>query len=190
MNIYDPYPDKIQLDGKTYRLDLAFDNVLKVIDIQDMQELTPQDKIEAQCALLLLRGYKDIPKDITVCIRLINAIFDLFDTGEKATERYIDFHQDAKMIRSAFYRMGIDLLKEKIHFCKFLELLADIPTDTALYRVIELRQKPIPKATKDNAEQVAALMKAKARVAIKMSEDERARRFAESLKQNSNALRG
>jgi hypothetical protein len=56
-------------------------------------------------------------------------------------------------------------------------------------RTIDIRQRPIPKPTKHNAEQIAALQKAKARVAIRMSEDERRARFAESLK-NSTVLRG
>jgi hypothetical protein len=56
-------------------------------------------------------------------------------------------------------------------------------------RTVEIRQKPIPKPTKDNAEQIAALQRAKAKVAIKISEDERRKRFVESLK-NSNVLRG
>lgn len=93
------------------------------------------------------------------------------------------------MIRTAFFRIGVDLLKEKIHFFQFLELLSDLPSDTALMRTVEIRQKPIPKPTKDNAEQIAALQRAKAKVAIKMSEDERRKRFIESLK-NSNVLRG
>jgi hypothetical protein len=193
MNIYDPYPESVEVNGVTYALDLAFDNVLRVIDAEDIPELTPEDKIEYQCALLLKNGYKDMPAETTQRIALISAVFDLFkkdtEEKEKQSERFIDFHQDAALIRTAFFRMGVDLLRDKIHFCQFMELLADIPTDTALYRTIDIRQRPIPKPTKDNAEQIAALQKAKARVAIKVSEDERRRRFADSLK-NINALRG
>jgi hypothetical protein len=56
-------------------------------------------------------------------------------------------------------------------------------------RTIDIRQRPIPKPTKHNAEQIAALQKAKARVAIRMSEEERRSSFAEKLKQ-STVLRG
>ena len=191
MNIYDPYPEDIEVNGQTYKLDLAYDNVLKAIDAQEMPELTPEDRIELQCVLLLRDGYKSLPKTLTQRTALLCAIFELFKTDREPEkqERFIDFHQDAAMIRSAFFRMGVDLLKDKIHFCRFMELLADIPTDTALYRTIEIRQRPIPKPTKDNAEQIAQLQKAKARVAIRMSEDERQKRFADSLK-NLQALRG
>ena len=189
MNIYDEYPTEIQFDGKQIKLDLAYDNVLRVLDIQEDNTMTSLDRLEAQCVLLLARGYKDIPPAIKDRQRLLNAIFELFPKGSGSGERYIDFHQDAALIRSAFFRIGVDLLKHKIHFFQFLELLADLPSDTALMRTVEIRQKPIPKPTKDNAEQIAALQKAKARVAIRMSEEERRKRFAESLK-NSNVLRG
>ena len=190
MNIYDEYPTSVQVDGKTYQLDLSYDNVLRVLDIQDDHLLTAVDRIEAQCVLLLARGKRDIPQSLQARQRLLNAVFELFPKPENSTgERYIDFHQDAQMIRTAFFRIGVDLLKDRIHIFQFLELLADLPSDTALMRTVEIRQKPIPKPTKDNAEQIAALQKAKARVAIKMSEDEWRKRFAESLK-NSNVLRG
>lgn len=189
MNIYDPYPDSVELDGKTYRLDLDFSNVLRVLDAQDDPTLTTADRIELQ-ALLLLDDEKDLPRDVSEQARLIAAAMELLPKGEKTAEpRYIDFHQDAAMIRSAFFRIGVDLTRDHLHICQFLELLADLPSDTALMRVIDIRRRPLPKLTKDNAEQVAELQNAKARVAIKYSEEERRQRFADSLK-NSTALRG
>ena len=93
------------------------------------------------------------------------------------------------MIRTAFFRIGVDLLKDKIHIFQFLELLSDLPSDTALMRTIEIRQRPVPVLTKDNAKQVEALVKAKQKVAIKISEEERREQFAKSLK-NSSLFRG
>lgn len=189
MNIYDPYPEIVELDGRSYRLDLAYDNVLRCLDLASDDTLTDIDRLELQ-TVMLLRRPRDCPKDPETQARLLTAILDLLPKGEKASgEKYIDFHQDAAMIRSAFFRIGVDLQKDKIHICRFLELLADLPSDTALMRTIEIRQKPLPKPTKYNAEEIAALQKAKARVAIRMSEDERRERFANSLK-NSTVLRG
>ena len=191
MNVYDKYPDKVQVNGKTYDLDLTWSNVLRAIDAADVAELTPDDRLALQCALLLRRGHKDIPSTQKARVALLTAIFDLFrrDDAEKQTERFIDFHQDAALIRSAFFRMGVDLQTDRMHFCRFMELLADVPTDTALYRVMEIRQRPLPQPTKNNARQIAELQKAKARVAIKYSEEDRRKMFAEGLK-NITALRG
>lgn len=189
MNIYDPYPEEVELDGKIYPLNLSYDRVLMAIDLQGDNSLTAQDRLETQCVLLLERGYKDLPASDRTRARLLRAVLDLLPKSEKTGEKYIDFHQDAAMIRSAFFRIGIDLLKDKIHIIQFLELLADLPSDTALMRTVEIRQRPLPKPTKHNAEQIAALQKAKDRVAIKITEEERRERFAQSLK-NSTILRG
>lgn len=190
MNIYDPYPDHIELeDGKIIRLNLAYDRVLRVLDLVDRQDLTTKDKLAAQCAWLLDER-EPMPETWQEHAAILQAVMDLFPKNEKQSERYIDFHQDAAMIRSAFFRIGVDLTVDKIHFFQFLELLADLPSDTALMRVMEIRQRPIPAVNKHNREQVAALIKAKQRVAIKYSEDERKKRFAESLKNSSTILRG
>ena len=189
MNIYDPYPDRVTANGREYALNLAYDRVLHCIDTEDEPGLMAADKRVIQCAWLL-EDALDIPETAQEQAELLKAVFDLFPKSENdGGERYIDFHQDAAMIRSAFFRIGVDLTRDKIHFLQFMELLADLPQDTALMRTIEIRQRPIPKPTKDNAEQIAALQKAKARVAIKMSDEERRARFAESLK-NSTLLRG
>lgn len=191
MNIYDPYPETIDLDGKEYRLNMDFSRVLRVIDLSDDPGLTTADRIELQ-ARLLLADDRECPADINAQARLVAAAMELIPKGQetgKPKERYIDFHQDAAMIRSAFFRIGVDLTSDRLHINQFLELLGDLPSDTALMRTIEIRRKPIPKPTKHNAEQIAELQAAKARVAIKLSEEERRAQFAESLK-NSTVLRG
>ena len=188
MNIYDPYPDRVIIDDKEIMLDLRWDNVLRAIDILEMEELFFPDRTEAACAFLLADPASDTPWTADGRVTLLNAIFELFPKGER-TERVIDFHQDASMIRSAFYRIGIDLLNSRIHFFQFLELLADLPKDTALMRTIDIRTRPLPKPNKDNQGQIAELQRLKQKVAIKMSEEDRRRQFAQSLK-NSSVLRG
>ena len=189
MNIYDEYPNSVEVDGRTYGLDLAFDRVLRVIDFGSREDLTEADRLAVQCAWLLSEE-ETLPPDAQTQARIINAVFDLFPKADNPTrERYIDFKQDAAMIRSAFFRLGIDLQRDHIHIFRFLELLADLPSDTALMRTVEIRQRPLPKPNKHNAEQIAALQKAKARVAIRMSAEEARANFAESLK-NSSVLRG
>lgn len=189
MNVYDEYPSRIELEGKAYALDLSYDRVLRVMDIQSMEELTAEDKLAAQCAWLLDVGEK-LPRDTGTQARIISAVFELFPkTGERERERYIDFHQDASLIRSGFMRAyGIDLTRESPHFMQFLEMLADLPPDTALMRTVELRQRPIPKPNGNNAQQITELVKAKERVALRVSEEERRESFAESLRK-SNVLR-
>ena len=186
MNIYDPYPDEIDLNGKKVRVNLAYDRVLRALDVQDMAELLPEDKIELQCDLLLADGEK-LPKTLQEQAEFLSAVFALFPKpeDEPVGEKYIDFHQDAGMIRSAFFRIGVDLLKDKIHFMQFLELLRDLPSDTALMRTIELRMRPVPEANGHNEKQIAELLRAKQKVALNISETERRSRFASALKKST-----
>lgn len=190
MNIYDLYPTTVEIDGKTIELDMDFATVLRVIDVQDDPTLMTADKLELQ-TLLLLADPDDLPDDPAEQARIIAAAMELLPHTEKSDEpRYLDFHQDAALIRSGFMRAyGIDLTRDPLHICQFLELLSDLPSDTALMRTIDIRRRPIPKPTKDNAEQVAELQRLKAKVAIKYSDDEQRQQFAQSLK-NSTALRG
>ena len=190
MNIYDPYPEEIILNGHTVRLDLRYDRVLRALDIQEMDELLPEDKIELQCDLLLGPGER-MPRTLQERCEFLNAVFSIFPKPEddRPSEKYIDFHQDAAMIRTAFFRIGVDLLKDKIHFMQFLELLRDLPSDTALMRTIELRMRPLPEHNGHNDKQIAELIKAKQRVAIRISEEERRSHFASALK-NSTLLKG
>ena len=188
MNIYDQYPDSVEINGEKIPLDLAYDHVLMALDVLVMYEMTLYDRIETACILLLKYPDIHLPKEINGMTALLNAIMALFPKAEQ-TEKVIDFHQDAAMIRSAFFRIGIDLSKDKINFFQFLELLSDLPKDTALMRVIDIRTRPLPMVTNENREQVAELQRMKQRVAIKLSDEERMRNFARSLKKSS-LLRG
>ena len=179
MNVYDPYPDSVEVDGRVYRIRTDYDSFLRAVDVQDEKGLTALDKVEVQCRILV-RG--KIPADYGTQADIIRAVFGLLPKGSGKHEKYMDLHQDARMIRSAFRRIGIDLTKDKIHFLQFFELLADLPSDTALMRAIDIRRRPLPKPTKYNTEEIQALQEAKARVALTMTDEERMERFAESLK--------
>ena len=52
-------------------------------------------------------------------------------------------------------------------------MLSGIPQNTRLSEVMEIRVCKVPPATKNNHEQVRALMKAKAKYAIHITEEER-----------------
>ena len=185
MKLYETYPEAVELDGRRIELDLDFRNVLRVLDLSS-GDWTERERTELSLCLLL-KDPAQMPRTWAQQEKLLTAIFAIFprEEGEtQSTQRYLDFTQDAGKIRSAFYRIGIDLTKDSLHFFQFLELLADLPADTALMRTIEIRQRPIPKPNKHNGDEIAALTRAKARVAIKMSDEESRARFAASLKKS------
>lgn len=179
MKLYESYPEQVEFRGLTIDIDLDFRTVLRVFDLGD--EWTEREKLELSL-ILLLRNREDIPDDPGAQLELLSAIFALFPKKQGDGEKVIDLTQDADLIRSAFFRIGVDLCKDKLHFFRFMELLSDLPQDTALMRTIEIRTRKMPKPNKHNQEEIAALAKAKARVAIKMTDDERRKRFAQSLR--------
>jgi hypothetical protein len=183
MSLCSPYPDRVQVDGKTYELDLSLRNVLNAMEAAQTEGITPEDAVQIQCAWLL-SDPKRVPTDPALCARILEAVFALFPKADKQQEKYIDFEQDAALIRSGFMRIGIDLTREDIHFLQFMELIADLPPDTALMRTVELRQRPVPEINEHNKEQVARLLEAKQRVALKLTEEERRARFERQLMQN------
>lgn len=184
MSLCSPYPDRVQVDGKTYELDLSLRNVLNAMEVPQTEGITPEDAVQVQCAWLF-QDPKRVPTDPALCARILEAVYALFPKPkEEHQEKYIDFEQDAALIRSGFMRLGIDLTREDIHFLQFLELLADLPSDTALMRTVQLRQATVPEITQHNKEQVARLLEAKQRVALKLTEEERRARFERQLMQN------
>lgn len=188
MNVYDPYPDHVTVDGKRYRINTNYDAFLRAADVYEMPGMTNQDKLDLQCRLLL--AGRKVPKDPQTQSAIVRAVFNMLPKrGIQSNEKYMDLHQDAHLIRSAFMRIGIDLSRDYVHFLQFFELLGDLPADTALMRTIEIRSRKIPQPTKYNQEEIRLLQEAKARVALVMTDEERRERFSASLK-NSTVLRG
>lgn len=187
-NIFDKRPESVFFKGKEYPLNLSFDRVLLAFDAQECEEILPREKITLQIELLVDCRVSLDEKEQT---ELLNCIFSLFPRGNSKEIKTIDFHQDASLIRSAFFRAyKIDLTTEKIHWFQFIELLADLPSDTALMQVISIRKKPMPKPTKYNREEIAELQKAKSKVAIKIPEHQREAAFANSLKNALKSMQG
>ena len=180
--LYESYPEEVEHGGRRYALDLDFRNVLRVFDLPG-GGWTEREQTELGVKLLL-RDPGECPEEFPEQAALLHAIFALFPESESDGEKAIDLKQDAGMIRSAFFRIGVDLTRDRLHFFRFMELLGDLPEDTALMRTVEIRKRPMPKPNKHNAEEIAALKRAKARVAIKMPEEEARRRFAASLKKS------
>ena len=184
IRLYESYPESVRFEGREIPLDLDFRQVLRVLDLQKDKSWTELERVRLS-VLLLLKDPADCPETAERQGALLSAVFALFPgpEGEDSGEKCMDFNQDAALIRSGFFRIGVDLTRERVHFFRFLELLADLPEDTALIRTINIRKKPLPKPNKHNAEEIAALQRAKARVALKLDEEERRGQFIRSLKQ-------
>lgn len=163
MKLYEREKDTVKYCGKVYKLNLNWKNVLSSIDALEDSELSEQLKIEVALDNLIFGKH---PADPELLDKIFSAIFP--EKAKSSGEPVIDFEQDSPLIFSAFLQAyGINLYTDSLTWREFTELLQGIPRGTRLADRIEIRQREIPEPTKHNAKERAALIKAKAEVAIK-----------------------
>lgn len=141
----------IKFDRETYQINLAFDNVIKYLELVEDDSENKELK-----ALKLFFGDQEIPLDpdfIESSFKLINeTITKSAYQGNSskdwsmniAPQHIYSYEQDADAIYSSFMmQYHIDLLKErgKMHWCVFRALFDGLGEDTPIQRIIELRQK-------------------------------------------------
>ena len=183
MKLQDALPNGVEVDGKFYKLDFDFRNVLKMIDVLDRDDLMPEAK--AYNALHCLCKH---PKNaLKVCEAVKTLLFKA--TRKKGGQKATDFVQDAGLIRAAFRQAyGIDLYRDKLHWIEFTELLNAIPEGNRYSEVVGIRVRPIPAPTKWNQKEREWLMKAKQDVALELTDKERAERYERDVSNIASVL--
>lgn len=176
MKLQDRLPEGVTVDGKFYRLDFDFRNVLRMMDEMARKDLMQEAKEHRALRCLCRR-----PRNVQKVLAAVYAV--LFDTVPKADgQKVTDFVQDAGLIRAAFLQSyGIDLYHDRLHWIEFRELIGALPEGSKYREVIGIRARPIPAPTKWNGEERAWLMKAKAEVALRMSDEERMEKYRQDV---------
>ena len=185
MKLQDSLPKGVTVDGIFYRLDFDFRNVLKMIEILDDDNLLPESKAYNALHCLCKR-----PKNVFRVLECVKGL--LFKAPRKTGgQRVTDFIQDAGLIRAAFRQAyGIDLYRDKLHWIEFTELLNAIPEGNRYSEVVVIRARPMPAATKWNRPEREWLAKAKADVALEISEKEMAERYQRDVANIAAVLMG
>lgn len=185
MKLQDRLPEGVEVDGKWYKLDLDFRNVLKMIEVLDRDDLMPEAKAYKALSFVQKR-----PKNAAHVLEAVKGL--LFKAPrKKAVQKVTDFEQDAGLIRAAFRQAyGIDLYRDRLHWIEFTELLNAIPEGSRYSEVVGIRVRPMPQPTKWNQHEREWLAKAKADVRIEMSEKERAQRYEQDVANIAAVLMG
>lgn len=179
MKLFERLPDKIEIDGRKYRLDLDFRNVLRMVEIMNREDLLS----EARNYLALKCVMRKVPKNVGQAMTAVSAIIfpktkKKGDKGPKLT----DYTQDADLIRAAFLQCyGINLWREKLHWFEFTGLLAGLPDGSRYIDIVGIRAKPLPEPTKYNAKERQWLIEAKQRYAIEKTAKEEEEALQASL---------
>lgn len=175
MKLHERPVDCVTFGGRRYRIDADFRHVLRAMEILDDDALLHSVQVE-KALRCFTRGR--LPKDQAGLLdAILNAVLDKGKSGR----RVLSLTQDADMILAGFRQAyGIDLTQDKLHWQVFTALLGNLPSVTRMAEVIDLRTRPVPKATKYNREQRAALLEAKAAVALHAETPEKAKQQAQA----------
>lgn len=181
MKLYERLPDTVTVGRKKVRLDLDFRNVLRMLDTLARNDLTPEAKewLAVRCVC------KHPPKGTLSEVKKL-----LFANPPKTDgKRVTSFEQDAGLIRAAFRQVyGIDLWRAKLHWIEFSELMQGIPEGNRYADTIGIRVREMPEPTKWNQKERLWLMKAKASVALKRTDEEIEDDYQRSVKDVFDAL--
>ncbi|AZZ67567.1 Gp15 family bacteriophage protein [Lactobacillus johnsonii] len=141
----------IKFDDRIYQVNLAFDTVIKYLELAESDEPNQEKK-----AIRLFFGDQKLPLDpdfFESSFKLINETItkapyqsnSSMNFGMQiAPQQLYSYRQDADAIYASFLmQYHIDLLKErgKMHWCVFRALFDGLSEDTPIQRIIELRQK-------------------------------------------------
>lgn len=141
----------IKFDSRIYHVNLAFDTVIKYLELAESDEPNQEEK-----AIRLFFGDQELPLDpdfFESSFKLINETItkapyqsnSSMNFGmQVAPQQLYSYRQDADAIYASFLmQYHIDLLKErgKMHWCVFRALFDGLNEDTPIQRIIDLRQK-------------------------------------------------
>ncbi len=175
-NLAYPLEETVDINGVEYPLNTAFDNVLRLIDLQNDRSMTGQQQIEIGLQMLIGTDLEDIPIEQKEEI-LYQLFLSVVGDGEEPDvprdidgnpmpsspqKKHYDYKQDAEIIYSSFMQCyGMDLFKMqgKLSWKKFQALLDGLSDDTMLKKVIDIRTCKVPtgKRTSEEAERINKL---------------------------------
>lgn len=148
----DDLETEIEIEGKTYPLDLSFDVVLRVYDLMQDEYWFDYEKINMAFTMLVKckDNYAFDIKYETVRYIMDNMVND-HDESEgnhgAPSKVFHDFAQDADYIYASFMQeYGIDLLemKGKLRWEKFIALLTGLRDKTKFKEIIGIRSADLP----------------------------------------------
>lgn len=173
MKLFERLPDGVTVDGKHYKLNFDFRNVLKMLEALAMEGL--MDDARDYLALKCLTKH---PRNVTKVLKAVRDTLSLFPDTHQRGEKITSFEQDAGLIRTAFRQeYGIDLFRDHLHWLEFTELLQNLPGGNRYEEVLGIRARPLPSATQYNQKEREWLINAKRQCALHLTEQEAAKKY-------------
>lgn len=175
MKLTDRFEDMLTINDIECALDLSFDNILRIYELKDDDEVNDFEKIEFMFEMLVI-NHEDIDLTLDQKVQTVEFIFSEFITQESVQEKAdeseqeepqqktYDLNKDADYIYASFFMdYGLDLIEQqgKLHWRKFVALLNGLSEKTPFMQVIQIRTMEIPKANKHNEKERQRIKKLK-----------------------------
>jgi hypothetical protein len=165
MKLTEWFTDEIEYKGQTIKLNLAFDNVLRVRELLQDDVFSGAEKLLILFEMLV-KNANGLNFSFNEINQFIGYIFDeiLFPKKGSDGKSHFDFDQDAAFIYASFlqdYKMDLFEMQGKLHWEKFLALLEGLSDDTKFKEVLSIRAQKIPAPTKYNQEERKRLIELK-----------------------------
>lgn len=187
--------NSVKFKGRVFKLNLAFDVVLRVFDLQKDTGFDSAEKFNLMLDMLIKNQKRLKHLTYEEQAELLQCIFSEFilTKSKKTTSntKLVDFAQDSNYIYSSFYLdYGIDLqaMQGKLDWRKFIALFQGLSDRTKIKEVMGIRARPIPEMTKYNQKEIANLHELKAYYALDISAEEAEQSFQQSLDKFANKL--
>lgn len=157
LSLTDKPEESLEYQGKTYRLNLCFDNVLQFYKLMDDQDVSESNKILIAFEVffdsdavnyvlnngdteLLVQGVEKVASYIN------ESSYDASSGSGDVSARSFSYEQDAEAIYSSFMQQyHIDLINEQgnLHWDKFKALLHGLNDKTWFGQIIQIRETDV-----------------------------------------------
>ena len=159
--LWEPLETEVEIAGIRYKVNMAFDHVMKLLELLSQPQITDGEKVYIGIYLLLGTELDFEPdKQLKIFETLIK---HFVHGGDNQTEpvdlegnvmpitksqQHYDLTHDATYIYTSFKQAySIDLFEEqgKLDWRHFKVLLRDLPDETTFKQIIDIRTRPYPK---------------------------------------------
>jgi len=157
----DQLVNEIEIDGRSYHLNLYFDTVLLFFDLMDDEDFSAPRKIEIAADMFIDFGDDVVPFEKK--FKAVQAIIETYikddekeeDSQKASGPRLYDLKQDAKYIYASFLQeYQIDLIDQQgvLRWEKFTALLSGLRDNTRFKEIVGIRAAELPPASKSPEE--------------------------------------
>lgn len=166
----DIFDDKIEWQGKTYKVNLMFDNILLMFEMLDDNAISKYEKPLLVIAMLIdgetpkFDSYSDA---VILYIELLKTFLDIDlseEKGETPSIRTFDYKKDAEVIYASFmaeYKMDLFEMHGKLHWKKFVALFSNLNDESKFKQIVGYRVMKTPTAKEASEEYRKHIIKMK-----------------------------